>query len=99
MSATRRRASSAAPRSEPLGVEDRARVDVEGAQRAAAGVLEAVRDAGRRDQEVAGLRDPRLVTERERRLAFEDQEDLFVGVAMKLGAAARRHVVVVDDGE
>ena len=88
-SATRRRATSAAPRSEPLGDELRAGVDVDRAQLTAAGVLERVRDARRRDDEVAGARDALLVAERERRLAVEDHEHLLVGVAVQVRARGR----------
>src|SRR5437867_588492 len=81
--------ADAVRRSQPLRREPRARVNVDLAKRAVAGVLEAVRLAGRDDDDVARLDDERLVAEEEGRLALLDDEDLLVGMAMQGRALPR----------
>src|SRR6476646_4113275 len=74
---------------EPLGLEAVVQMDVELAEGTGAAVDAFVRGAGRGDQDLAAGRLDRGVADGEGGPAFLDDEDLGVGVAVQLWAAAR----------
>src|SRR4051794_11710017 len=77
---------------QPFGRVARVQVDVDLAQRARAGVGEAVRHAGGNDHHVAGARDDLALPRGHRRLALLDDEHLVVVVAVQARPAARGSV-------
>src|SRR5690606_25778477 len=77
---------------QPLGDKAVAQVDVELAQRTITAVDELVRDASRRDQDVARARLDHRLADGEGRFTMLHDEDLGVWVAVQLRAATGRTI-------